>query len=332
MKELCLSFDDITLVPQYSSLRSRKEADTKVELFDLSVNAPIIPSNMETISGIHMCNILYKNGFIGALHRFWSINENKIAYSEIRRLGSECFVSVGVKEEERQRAQELYSVGARYFIIDVAHGHSIYLKEMLLWMKEKFSDIKIIAGNVATADGVMDLESWGADAIKIGVGMGANCITRKVTGHGIPSATCILECARVAKVPLIQDGGCRDSGDIAKSLALGASFVMCGSLFAGAIETPGDIQLIEGKKYKYHRGSSSYKKNQIAVEGVESYVLLKDSCVEIMNQLIYGLQSAMSYSNSKTIHEFRLNAEWQQQTHSSELEGRPHIGNKGIIL
>lgn len=340
---IALSFDDITLIPQYTTLRSRSEADTSCKIWKYDRKTPLISSNMETITGCTMAIAMWNAGGIGTLHRFWSIEDNVRNYLYVidpnYKFGKnsdqyDCFVSVGVKEEDKERAEKLYEAGARMFVIDIAHGHSIMMEEMMKWMRDKYGEsIFIVAGNVATSLGVEDLQWWGADIIKVNVGSGSACSTRKITGHGISSFSCLLECSEVAKVPLIQDGGIRNSGDLVKAIVAGADFAMCGSMFAGCPETPGeDVWDSKLNSYvKLYKGSSSYDRVGIAKEGVETWVKRKKSSKYVVENLTAGLRSGMSYSNARTIQELKLKAKWRQQTFSSELEGRPHILEKDIF-
>lgn len=323
------TFDDITLVPQYSEFRSRSNANTNTMIGNYELKNPIISSNMETVTGPEMALAVWKAGGIGALHRFQSIGDNVKDYEKVKAIGAECLVSVGVNDESKHRAEHLYQAGARMFIIDIAHGHSVLMKEMLDWMKNKFSDIFIVAGNVATPEAVLDLEKWGADTIKCGVGQGSVCTTRRVTGHGVPSFTCLLECSSVASVQLIQDGGIRCSGDIVKSFVAGADFVMMGSMLSGTDESPGDIIEDEnGNKCKKYMGSSSYDRKGITKEGISTLVPYKGPVKHIIESLVGGINSGMSYCNAKTLEEIPMKAKWISQSYAGIVEGLPHASLK----
>lgn len=248
--------------------------------------------------------------------------------------------AIGVKPGELERAAALLEAGADVLVLDIAHGHSDNAIDMLRQLRREFGDeVKIIAGNVATAQGVYDLAEAGADAVKVGVGPGSICITRIVTGFGVPQLSAIMECAQAARevnVPIIADGGIRTSGDLTKALAAGAQTVMIGGLFAGTRESPGFIVQRNGRRYKLVRGMASLTANmsrqdntefdpeQIVPEGVEAMVPYRGSVVEIVNQLVGGLRSGMSYAGAYTIPELQANAEFIPITLAGLQESKPH--------
>lgn len=321
-----LGFEDVFIVPQYSEIASRKHVDVSSKILkNLGVNVPVVSANMDTVTGPEMCVALAKAGAIGALHRFMTIEENAKA---VKKIISElsgiygtlaCYkfmVSVGVGLDSLQRAEALYEAGARIFVIDIAHGHSLLMKTMIENMRESFgNEVFIVAGNVATAEGACDLSKWGADAIKAGVGPGAVCSTKNVTGVTFPQFTAVLEVAQALRrhhpdTILIADGGIREIGDVAKALGAGADLVMCGRLFAGSHEAPGER--INGKKV--YRGSSSADVNKIikssenlpTPEGISVLVDADEVPVaELVGKIQGGLQSAFSYSNARTLKEFQ---------------------------
>ena len=254
--------------------------------------------------------------------------------------------AVGVHGDYLERAQELVKAGVDVLVIDIAHGHSDLMFQALKKIRDACGNVQIIAGNIATGDAARELCEAGVDAIKIGVGPGATCITRLITGCGMPQLTAVLECAEVAAtfgVPVVADGGIQKSGDIVKAIGAGADTVMIGSLFAGTTESPGRIVARDGKKYKIYRGSASFavserrkmigleKRNldEVVPEGVESVVPFRGTVVESVGQLIGGLKSGMSYTNSHTILELQKNVEFVQITNAGFKESGPHdIGEK----
>ncbi len=321
-----LSYDDILLIPQYSTLLSRSEADTSVEVGEYKRSNPIISANMKSVSDSYMCLSMWNCGGIGALHRFMSIEDNVIEYQRVVESGADCFVSVGVKEEDKQRAKSLYDVGAQMFIVDIAHVHSLVGRKMIEWLKDKFAEnILLVAGNTATPEAVYDIVKWGADICKIGIGQGSICTTRTTTGHGYPSFSSVLECSKEAKLynkKTICDGGIKTSGDLCKGLAAGAHYVMLGSLLAKAEESASLI--VKGVKDYY--GSAAYPNNPtIAPEGVHAKIKVAGKLKDIMNDLVGGLKSGMSYSNARSIDEFHKNVKWIEQTNGAYREGTPHI-------
>lgn len=328
------TFDDIILTPQFSMLRSRSDADTTFEFWKYKRTTPIISANMETISGSRMAISMWNLGGIGALHRFSTIQENVEEYEKVVGAKADCLVSVGVNGDSLERAKALFDAGARMFVIDIAHGHCIMMKETIEWLKKEYKDkIFIVAGNIATGEGARDLYKWGADCIKVGVGPGSVCTTRVVTGHGMPAFSAISDCAywaREHKKTLIADGGIRSSGDMIKAMVAGADCVMVGGLISGTEETPGNVIIDgSGNKKKVFKGSSSYDKGpEIAKEGIEIEVQYKGDVAYIINELVAGIRSGMSYSNAKTIEELKKKAKYKIQTMAGYAEGLPHMRGK----
>ncbi len=254
--------------------------------------------------------------------------------------------AVGVKGDYLERAEALLEAGADTLVVDIAHGHSDNALNTVQLIKKAFPSCDLIAGNVATAEGARDLINAGVDAVKVGVGSGSICITRVVTGSGVPQLTAVLDAVKAAKeydIPVISDGGVRTSGDVTKALAAGASSVMVGSLFGGTDESPGKTLVKNGKKYKMYRGMASYMAslgrkyreegaqvvdsddlNDYVPEGVEAMVPYKGSVVEIVRQLAGGLRSGLSYCGAKTIPEMQKNAEFVRMSPAGYMESQPH--------
>jgi IMP dehydrogenase len=253
--------------------------------------------------------------------------------------------AVGVQAGFLARAALLLEAGADAIVVDIAHGHSDNAVDAVVALRREFGAIQIIAGNVATADGTRDLIEAGADAIKVGVGPGSICITRIVTGFGVPQLTAVAECAAAARpfgVPIIADGGIRTSGDVAKVLAAGADSVMVGSLLAGADESPGVIVMRNNRRYKVSRGMASLgatldrpdrrskegeddpAMTQVVAEGVEAAMPYRGSAQDLLNQLVGGLRSALSYGGATSIAELQATAEFVQISQAGVQESHPH--------
>lgn len=249
--------------------------------------------------------------------------------------------AVGVHGDFLERAKALIQAGADVIVIDIAHGHSDHMIEAIKKIREISSEIQIIAGNIATVQAAKDLCEAGADALKVGVGPGTTCITRLVTGCGVPQLTAVMECAKIAKkynVPIIADGGIQKSGDIVKAIGAGADTVMLGGALAGTEESPGVVMRRGDKKFKVCRGSASFsvtlkrkninleKKdlNEVVPEGVESLVPYKGPIIDLISQFIGGLKSGMSYTNSYTIAELQKNTEFVRITNAGAKESGPH--------
>jgi IMP dehydrogenase len=252
--------------------------------------------------------------------------------------------AVGARLDDMERAASCLAAGADVLVVDIAHGHSDHVINMVRRLKQKFPAVPIIAGNVATAQGVQDLVKAGADAVKVGVGSGSICTTRIVTGFGVPQLTAIIDCAeagQACKVPIIADGGIRNSGDMTKSLAAGASTVMIGGLLAGTDESPGATVIRADRRYKIVRGMASLSANierrmldkselaieewgEVVPEGVEATVPYKGAVADVIYQLVGGLRSGLSYAGARSIEELWQLAEFICITPSGIQESHPH--------
>ena len=466
-----LTFDDVLLVPKRSPIISRTQTDLKTRLSrKINLNIPLVSANMDTVTEAHMAIALAREGGIGIIHRFMTIEDQvdeilrvkrsesvvieqpytvsqdmtvtdlkkKMAEYEVsgmlveeagklvgiitrrditfennhRRKVSELMTkdvitakagttieqakeilhkyrieklplvdakgkvaglitskdiqkmedypyaakdrkgrllagaAVGVKGDYLERTEALLEAGADTLVVDIAHGHSDNAINTVRMIKKAFPSCDLIAGNVATGEGARDLIKAGVDAVKVGVGSGSICITRVVTGSGVPQLTAVIDAVKAAKeydIPVISDGGVRTSGDVTKALAAGASSVMVGSLFGGTDESPGKTLVKNGKKFKMYRGMASYMAslgrkyreegpqvvesddlNDYVPEGIEAMVLYKGSVVEIVRQLAGGLRSGLSYCGAKTILEMQKNAEFVRMSPAGYMESQPH--------
>lgn len=247
MFQKAYTFDDVALVPQYNTIKSRTDPVLYTWLTkNIRINNPLIPANMDTVISVEMAKVIVDNGGIPIFHRFCSIDEQ---IDFCKSFQNNCFVSCGLNDYEK--LDELYKHGALGVCIDVAHGHSEQVISLVKKLKARHPNKDIIAGNVCTVSGYSDLVFAGADAVKVGVGPGAACSTRMVTGFGVPQFTAIYEISKLVKtlkVPIIADGGIRNSRDVALALAAGASCCMIGSLFSKTFESAGD-KFILNKKY-----------------------------------------------------------------------------------
>lgn len=466
-----LTFDDVLLVPKRSPIVSRSQTDLRTKLSrNITLNIPIISANMDTVTESGMAVALAREGGIGIIHRFMTIEDQvdeilkvkrsesvmieqpytikpDVTVAEAKKAMAEYGVSgllveeggklagiitrrditfeknnrrkvsevmtkevitakagltidqakeilhkqrieklpviddkrrivglitskdilkmeqyphaskdrkgrllvgaaVGVKGDYLERTEALLEAGADVLVVDIAHGHSENAINTIHMIKKAFPACELIAGNVATGDGAKDLIRAGVDAVKVGVGSGSICITRVVTGSGVPQLTAVIDSVRVARdydIPVISDGGIRNSGDITKALAAGSSSVMVGSLFGGTDESPGKTLVKNGKKFKMYRGMASFYAslgrkyreegaqvidsddlNDYVPEGVEAMVPYKGSVVEIVRQLAGGLRSGLSYCGAKTIAEMQKNAEFIKMTSAGYIESQPH--------
>jgi IMP dehydrogenase len=467
-----LTFDDVLLVPKRSPIMSRSQTDLKTKLStNIKINIPIISANMDTVTESGMASALAREGGIGIIHRFTTIQDQvkevlKVKRSEsviieqpytigphntikeahaimsekgisgllveddnkklcgiitrrdivfeknlnmnVSNLMTKDVVSakvgttieqakeilhknkmeklpildeekkiiglitgkdilkmekypnaskdkkgrllvgaaVGVKDDYLERTEALLNNGADVIVVDIAHGHSDNAINTVKLIKKAFPTCELIAGNVATEKGTEDLIKAGVDAVKVGVGSGSICITRIITGSGVPQLTAIIDSVKIAKkydIPVISDGGTRTSGDVTKALAAGSSSVMIGSMFGGTDESPGKTLVKNGKKYKMYRGMASFSAslgrkyrenaemnidnddlNDYVPEGVEAMVPYKGSVIEIIRQLVGGVRSGLSYCGVKTISEMYENAEFIKISAAGYKESQPH--------
>ncbi|RDJ36065.1 MAG: IMP dehydrogenase [Crenarchaeota archaeon] len=253
--------------------------------------------------------------------------------------------AVGVKGDFMERTEALLDAGTDIIVVDIAHGHSENAISTVRHIKKAFPDCELIAGNVATAKGAEDLIKAGVDAVKVGVGSGSICITRVITGSGVPQLTAVMDCAKVGRdhgVPIISDGGTRTSGDATKALAAGASSVMIGSMLGGTDESPGSILTKNGKRFKVYRGMASLAAsigrksketgkisldedlNDYVAEGVEAMVPYKGSVTDILKQLTGGIRSGLSYCGAHTIPQMQQNAEFIKMSGAGFAESQPN--------
>lgn len=340
-----LSFDDISLVPRYNNIASRKDVDTSVQFGKLKLNVPIFSANMDTVTDYKMARTMDQLGGLGFLHRFCSIKDN----IEMFKLATMCninpgdaVISLGVNEGI-DRFHALYEVGARYFCIDIAHGHSRPVGRMIEELKEFDESVHVTAGNVCHAAGAEYLADKGADAIKVGIGPGSVCSTRIKTGFGVPQFTAIRDCRRV-NCFIIADGGIRTPGDAVKAFAAGADAIMIGGMLAGCDETPGEIISepiyetaspagFQRRDVKIFRGMASKEAQEDfmgsqaewkTAEGVTTKVACKGPAANVVSDMMGGIRSGMTYCGANSIRQIRERATWVEVTAAGRIEGTPH--------
>jgi IMP dehydrogenase len=465
-----LTFDDVLLVPKYSNITTRSQTDLRTKLSkNISLNIPLISANMDTVTESAMAIAMAREGGIGIIHRFLTVQEEVEEVLKVKRSASVMIenpytvspeqtikdaisymhekgvsgllvvkdsklagiltgrdvmfeaesnklvrdvmtkdvitaklgtsldaakeilrqhrieklplidengavkglvtskdithnenypnaskdkkgrplvgAAVGVKGDFMERAEALLEADADAIVVDIAHGHSENAINTIRNIKKAFPNCELIAGNVATAKGAEDLIKAGVDAVKVGVGSGSICITRVITGSGVPQLTAVYDCALVGKkhgIPIISDGGTRTSGDVTKALAAGSSTVMIGSLFGGTDESPGSYVMKNGKRYKIYRGMASFYAalgrksketgsaaanddlNDYVAEGVEAMVPYKGTVTDIIKQLSGGVRSGLSYCGAHTIPQMQENAEFIKMSRAGFAESQPH--------
>ena len=467
-----LTFDDVLLVPKFSNITSRSQTNLTTHLSrNISLNIPIISANMDTVTESFMAVTIAREGGIGIIHRFLTIEQQVNEVLKVKRSGSviienpysvkpeqtiqdaftimnekevsgllvtdsdsklvgilterdvlfeppDCHklvkelmtkdvvtakpgidlqqtkeilknnrieklpitddenhvkglitsqdisnlekypnaskdqkgrplvgAAVGVKGDFMERTEALINAGTDVIVVDIAHGHSENAINTVKNIKKAFPNCELIAGNVATADGAKDLIKAGVDAVKVGVGSGSICITRVITGSGVPQLTAVLDCAKVgidSDVPIISDGGTRNSGDATKALAAGASSIMVGSILGGTDESPGSTITKNGKRFKIYRGMASLAAsmgrktketgnfeltddiNDYVAEGVEALVPYKGSVTDIITQITGGIRSGLSYCGARDIKQMQINAEFIKISRAGFAESQPH--------
>lgn len=353
-----LTYDDIQLIPGYSEIESRKNIDLTTQFTtNYSLRVPLIASPMDTVCDSEMAIAMAELGGVGIIHRFMTIEEQArevknvqlqidalVVYTLGEHITSRGGIAgkwgdttvpvaaaIGANGDYLERAQELVKNGANVILIDVAHGYHKFVKDALSNLKKNLpSRVDIIAGNIATANAAVALQDWGADALRVGIGGGSLCTTRIKTGFGVPNVTSLQDVAEVANVPVIACGGIRSSGDIAKALAVGADSVILGSLLAGTKEAPGAIiEKNGGALYKRYRGAASLETKSIHgqeqrnVEGESTVIPFKGGAKFVVESLLDGVRSALSYAGANNIQEFV--PDYVVVTNAGIAEARPHL-------
>ncbi|CCV64519.1 Guanosine 5\'-monophosphate oxidoreductase [Alteracholeplasma palmae J233] len=303
-------YEDIQLIPNKCIVKSRSECDTSVKFGKHTFKLPVVPANMGTIIDDKLAFWLASNGYFYIMHRFDEENRKEFIQT-MKKSNLISSISVGVKNNEYQFITELKNENLipDYITIDIAHGHSDAVIEMIQHIKREIPETFVIAGNVGTPEAVRELENAGADATKVGIGPGKVCITKLKTGFGTGGwqLAALNRCSKVARKPLIADGGIRNHGDIAKSIRFGATLCMIGSLFAGHEESPGKIIIKDGQAMKEYYGSASeYQKGErINVEGKKILIPSKGKISATLKEMQEDLQSSISYAGGKDIESIR---------------------------
>ena len=374
-----LTFDDVLLLPGYSDF-SRSQINLSTNLNrKIKLSIPFVSAPMDTVTEAKLAAVLAKLGGIGIIHRNLTIENQAREVEKVKKIhsahstgsgqassGQALLVgaAIGVSKGFEKRAEALVKSGADVIVVDSAHGFSKGVIEATKYIKKHFPKVEVISVNIATADGAKALIEAGADGLRVGMGPGAICTTRIISGMGVPQITAISETSRIAKkanVPIIADGGIKFSGDTIKALAAGASSIMMGSFFASASESPGKIVVLkrdqvpnrflsifnqrnEKHPFKEYRGMGSatamkkgarvksegefhnkdYKDKVLIAEGVEGLVTVKGTVKELIEQAVGGIKSGMYYTGAKNIRELWDKAQFIKITQASLTESHPH--------
>lgn len=361
-----LTFDDVLLVPKESDILP-KDVNLERKLTKrITLKIPLISSPMDTITEHKMAIAMALCGGLGVIHKNMSLEaqakEVEIVknFNEIENINSKvssvakpsvdekgkllAAAAVGISEDRYKRIEKLIEAGADIIVIDTAHGHSQNVLKAIKEIKKLYSNIDLIAGNIATSDGAKALIDAGVDAIKIGIGAGSICTTRIIAGVGVPQLTAISDASEIAKknnIGSIADGGIKYSGDIVKAFAIGADAIMAGGLFSSTYEAPGDVIIIDGKKYKPYRGMGSVgamiqgskdryfqsevvNKSKFVPEGIEGVTEYKGHVADVVYQIIGGVRAGMGYVGAKTINELQEKAEFVKITNQGLAESHVH--------
>jgi len=339
-----LSYDDVLLVPQRSPVDSRSDVDLSTELTPaLPLAVPLLSAPMDTVTEAETAIALSEAGGFGTIHRFLSIDEQAAAVRRASEAGATVGAAIGITDGFLDRARAVMAAGADALVVDVAHGHLEKCLDATAQVRDAFPDAELVAGNVATPSAVHDLADVGVDAVKVGIGAGSHCTTREVAGAGVPQLTAIDDCADAARdhgrdLRVIADGGIRSSGDAVKALMAGADTVMLGRLFAATDESPSELVERDGVLYKKSRGMATTAANEARTdktverhhvdEGVEGLTAYRGPLVDVVDDVVDGMQSGLSYCGGRTIAEARENAEFIRIEEGTQKRNSAH----GILL
>ena len=339
-----LTFDDVLLVPRYSSVLP-SDTDLTISLGqNLNLKIPFLSSAMDTVTESSMAIAIAQKGGLGIIHRNLSISEQITEIIKVKKKKLIVGAAVGTANEDLVRVKSILDAGVDLIVVDTAHGHSEKVIKILCKIKKLISKVPICVGNIASGEAALNLYNEGADILKVGIGPGSICTTRMIAGIGVPQITAIMEVKKMMKskkIKIISDGGIKFSGDIIKGLAAGADAIMMGSIFAGTEESPGKKFKYKNKFYKSYRGMGSigamsagssnryFQKNhkdksKFVPEGVEARVPYKGSVSEILYQLQGGLRSSMGYIGAKMIKEIQKKTRFIKITKAGFYESMVH--------
>lgn len=344
-----LTFDDVLLLPAYSEVLPREVCLQGRFSRNITLDIPVVSAAMDTVTEGRMAAALASEGGIGVIHKNMSIEAQAAEVASVKAQGLKVAAGVGITADALDRVSALASAGVDAVVLDCAHGHSKGVVDTLRKVKAAFPALDVVVGNIATAEAALCLCEAGADGVKVGIGPGSICTTRIVAGVGVPQLTAIFEVADAVRefnaahntcIGIIADGGLRYSGDVVKALAAGGTCVMCGSMFAGTEEAPGDLIEDGGQLFKTYRGMGSIDAmnagskdryfqsgekdtKKLVPEGIVGRVAYKGSIGEVVYQILGGLRSGMGYCGAHNLEELQQ-ARFVRVTASGVIENHPH--------
>lgn len=333
-----ITFDDVLLVPAYSEVLPREVSLKGRFSRNIGLESPFASAAMDTVTEAPMAIAMARKGGIGVIHKNMTAEKQADEVAKVKAEGLKVAAGVGITADVLERVEKLAKAGVDAIVLDSAHGHSKGVLDALKAVKAAFPALDVVVGNIATAAAAGDLIAAGADGLKVGIGPGSICTTRIVAGVGMPQLTAIADVAEVAgDIPVIADGGLRYSGDVVKALAAGATCVMCGSMFAGTDEAPGEVEEIDGIKMKGYRGMGSidameagsadryFQKGaaKLVPEGVVARVPYKGSVADVLFQLEGGLRSGMGYCGARDLDALHK-AKFVKISPATVKENHPH--------
>lgn len=336
-----LTFDDVLLIPSYSEIHPREVTLRGRFSRNISLETPLVSAAMDTVTESSMAIALASEGGIGVIHKNMSIEAQAEEVAKVKTAGNyKVAAGIGITANAVERSEALVKAGVDALVLDCAHGHSKNVITLLKQLKGIFDNIDIVVGNIATAEAVVALADAGADGLKVGIGPGSICTTRVVAGVGVPQLSAIFDTAKAAApygIPIIGDGGLRYSGDVVKALAAGADCVMCGSMFAGTSEAPGEIFEENGCTFKTYRGMGSIdamnagssdryfqsESKKLVPEGIVGKLPFKGSVHDIIYQLVGGIRAGMGYCGAADLAALKK-ASFTRITSNGVVENHPH--------
>lgn len=334
-----ITFDDVLLCPAYSEVLPRQVNIRGRFSRHIDLALPFVSAAMDTVTEAPMAIAMAKAGGLGVIHKNMGIEAQAAEVAKVKAEGLPVAAGTGVSPDLMERVQALVNAGVDAIVLDSAHGHSKGVIDALKEIKAAYPQMDVVAGNIATSQAAYDLIRAGADGLKVGMGPGSICTTRIVAGMGMPQLTAIAEVAAVAgdEIPVIADGGMRYSGDVVKALAAGAHCAMCGSLFAGTDEAPGEIIEVNGEPMKTYRGMGTIKAmlagsadryfqkgtKKLVPEGVVARVPYKGPVADVLYQLEGGLRAGMGYVGAENLQTLR-SARFVRVSPASVIENHPH--------